>query len=168
VPDEAQKEIPLKTFKQLYDKNELGSFQRVYEPLKEYLKNDDIDNCVQTNFCFFRSDKENRITKEDIELSKPLFRKLIEIIAPKKIIGFSSKLRDHFLDNNLCLPHDDRYIKSNNKTLFVSREYIKWHKRRYQFIFYHIQMLITLLNQEKKRGNFAFQKVLPPSRRVFK
>lgn len=150
----------METFKQVYDKNELGSFQRVYKPLKEYLKNNDIDNCVQTKFCFFRSARENQITNEDIELSIPLFRKLIQIIAPKKINGFSSKLRDYFIDNNLCLSHQDKSIKSNNKTPLVSKGIYQWHKRRYLSIFYHIQMLITLLNQEEQRGNFVFQKVL--------
>ena len=118
---DAVNKIPEFTFKQLYDKKDLGSFYRVYNPLKEYLKDDDIDNCVQTNFCFFRSAKEYQIIKRDLELSIPLFRKFIEIISPKKIIGFSGKLRDYFIDNNLLFSHHEKPIRSNNKTLFVSK-----------------------------------------------
>ena len=117
----AQSEIPGDTFKQLYDKKELGSFQRLYDPLNEYLKNGDVDNFSQTNFCFFRSATEAQITKDDLKLSTPLFEKLIQIIAPKKIIGFSSTLRNYFLDNNLCTSLQQKSIIFNNKTLLVCK-----------------------------------------------
>ncbi len=113
--------IPTETFRQLYDKKWLGSLQRIYEPLKEYFPYEDIDNCVQTNFCFFRSKEENQITSADLALSTPLFQKLIDIIKPKRIIGFSNKLRDYFLNNNLCSSVETMNIPSNGKTLFVAK-----------------------------------------------
>lgn len=116
-----QTEIPHDSFKDLFDKKELGSLQRIYEPLKQYFPYEDIANCVQTNFCFFRSKKENQITEADIQLSKPLFQKLIEIIKPKRIIGFSSKFRDYFLSNNLCSSIETLIIPSNRKRLFVAK-----------------------------------------------
>lgn len=114
-----QTEIPPDNFKDLYDKKWLGSLQRIYEPLKQYFPYEEIDNCVQTNFCFFRSKEENQITAADIQLSTPLFQKLIDIIKPKRIIGFSSKLRDYFLNHNFCTSPETLNILSNGKTLFV-------------------------------------------------
>lgn len=116
-----QTEIPSDNFKDLYDKKWLGSLQRIYEPLKQYFPHEDIDNCVQTNFCFFRSKEESQITAADIQLSTPLFQKLIDIIKPKRIIGFSSKLRDYFLNHNFCTLSETRNIPSKGKTLFVAK-----------------------------------------------
>jgi hypothetical protein len=114
-----QLEIPPENFKDLYDKKWLGSFVRVYTNLKTYLKNDDVDNFVQTNFCFFRSKSEGLISYHDIELCKPLFEELIEIIKPKRIIGFSKKLSDYLIPK---IPGDyleSINIPSNKKTLHV-------------------------------------------------
>lgn len=117
-----QTEIPTKNFKDLYDKKtELGSLQRIYEPLKKYFPYEDIDNCVQTNFCFFRSKDESQISEMDLQQSTPLFRKLLDIIKPKRIIAFSSKLRDYFLNINLCTSIETLNIPSNGKTLFVAK-----------------------------------------------
>jgi membrane protein YdbS with pleckstrin-like domain len=116
-----QTEIPTENFKDLYDKKWLGSLQRIYEPLKEYFPYEDIDNCVQTNFCFFRSKEENQITPTDLQLSTPLFQNLLDIIKPKRIVGFSNKLRDYFLNNNLCTSVETLNIPSNGKTLFVAK-----------------------------------------------
>lgn len=116
-----QAEMPTENFKQLYDKQDLGSLQRIYEPLKKCFPYEDIDNCVQTNFCFFRSKKESQITSADLDLSTPLFQKLLVIIKPKRIIGFSNKLRDYFLNNKLCSSVETFNIPSNKKTLFVAK-----------------------------------------------
>lgn len=121
-PYQPQTEIPSANFKDLYDKkNELGSLQRIYEPLKQYLPREDIDNCVQTNFCFFRSKKEDQITTVDLQLSTPLFQKLMDIIKPKRIVGFSNKLRSYFLNNKLCTSIEELNIPSNKRTLFVAK-----------------------------------------------
>lgn len=67
-------EYPNKSFKDLYDmKDELGSFSRIYNCLKQYLPKEDIDNFVQTNFCFFKSNNENEISEKDIRLCIPIF-----------------------------------------------------------------------------------------------
>lgn len=114
-----QTQIPTDNFKALFDNKDLGSLQRIYEPLKQYFPDGDIDNCVQTNFCFFRSKTEGQITRVDLELSTPLFQKFISIIKPKRIIGFSSKLRDYFLHSSFCKNLEQLNIPSNRKTLYV-------------------------------------------------
>ena len=118
---EPQTEEPQQNFKDLYDKKWLGSMERIYKPLKEYLPHEDIDNCVQINFCFFRSKKESQITETDLQLTTPLFQKLLDTIKPKQIFGFSNKVRDYCLNNNLCNPVEKENINSNRKTLFVAK-----------------------------------------------
>lgn len=120
-PHEAQTEAPKENFKDLFDKNDLGSLQRVYKPLKAYLPEEDIDNCVQTNFCFFRSKNENEITPADLKLSTPLFNKLIQILSPKRIIGFSKKLSSYCLEQKLCSSIETFSFPSNKRTLSVTK-----------------------------------------------
>ncbi len=115
----SQTELPAENFKELYDNKGLGSLQRVYQLLKQYFPEDDIDNCIQTNFCFFRSKKQSQITVSDLELSTPLFEKLLGSIKPKRIIGFSNKLRQNFLQKKLCSSVKTSNISSNRKTLLV-------------------------------------------------
>ena len=130
--------------------------------MKEYLQNDDIDNCVQTNFCFFRSDKEDRITKDDLQLSTPLFRKLIQIVMPKKIIGFSGKLRDYFLDNNLLVSHDDSPIKSNNTTLLVSKGIYQIEQKKIPIYFLPHPNAHYTSEARKEAWQFCFPESIDP------
>jgi hypothetical protein len=127
-----QEVIPENTFKDLHNKRELGSFQRVYESLKKYLPVEDIDNCVQTNFCFFRSKNESQITQEDLDLSTPLFLKLIQIVQPKRIIGFSSKLLDYCIIQKLCTVEAGSFA-SNKRTLHVGKDFFTALKNKYRF-----------------------------------
>jgi len=89
--------------------------------MKPFFDDEEINNCVQTNFCFFRSNKEEQISMADLELCTPLFQKLLLIIKPKRIVGFSNKLRDHFLQNKLCSSVEILNIPSNRKTLFAAK-----------------------------------------------
>lgn len=114
-----QIEIPKDTFKELYDKKWLGSLERIYQPFKQYLPEEDIDHFVQTNFCFFRSKKENQIKSEDLALSTPLFNRLIELITPKRIIGFFHLLRKHLINNNLLIQLEENRIPDSKKTVYA-------------------------------------------------
>jgi hypothetical protein len=114
-----QKEIPKDTFKDLYDKKWLGSMERVYPLLKQYLPQEDIDNCVQTNFCFFRSKEEADIKAADLALSTPLFSRLITLLAPKRIIGFSHHLRKYLVNNNLLSQLEKKNIPNGRSTIHV-------------------------------------------------
>lgn len=91
--------------------------QRIYRLLSVHLPKEDIDNCVQTNFCFFRSKKENQIKSKYLELSTPLFQQLIDMIQPKRIIGFSSKPGDYFIQNKLCKKVQKATLTSDNGTV---------------------------------------------------
>ena len=122
---EPQTSIPPETFKDLFEKKWLGSLERIYLPLKERFPGDDIDNAMQINFCFFRSKTEGEITVEDLALSTPLFLRLMDIIKPKKILGFSKTLQRYCIDNNLCSKLEVASFTSNKRTLHVAKGMLK-------------------------------------------
>ncbi len=76
---------------------------------------------MQMNFCFFRSKGEDQISWKDLELSTPLFNDLIAIIKPARIIGFSSKLRNHIMEKESGTRFESANIPSNNRTLMVAK-----------------------------------------------
>lgn len=92
---EPQLDMPEKGFMEMANKD-LGSFKRVKRYLKQYCPGD-LNEVGQSNFCFFRSEKDGQISAKDLELSTPLFEKLLQLAPPKAILGFSSRLRDHLL-----------------------------------------------------------------------
>jgi len=116
-----QKSIPKETFNSLYSKGYLGSFQRIYRPLKNHFPTEDIDSFTQTNFCFFRSKSEGQISDKDLKLSNPLFNELLGLLVPKRIIGFSSKLKQYMLESKLCNSYQELNIPSNSRTLNVGK-----------------------------------------------
>lgn len=107
----------LKSFKDSY--NTLGSFKKVVNLFDKYLPR--ANNGVQTNFCFFRSYKENQITLEDIKLCTPLFEKLVDYLEPSEIITFSRYLNNYFDTNNKIIDKKVKNIKSNNKTINTTK-----------------------------------------------
>jgi uracil-DNA glycosylase len=70
----------------------------------------DFSNGSHSNFCFFRSEKENQITEKDIKLCIPIFRKLIEILNPSIIFCFSSRARDYMINNGLFIKKKEYVI----------------------------------------------------------
>ncbi|HLF36264.1 MAG TPA: hypothetical protein VI583_18605, partial [Cyclobacteriaceae bacterium] len=123
---EPQLNVPAVNFKELHDrKNELGPFQRAYMRLKKYLPGEDVDNFIQTNLCFFRSAQEYQLSDYDIELCKPLFEKLISIIQPKRIIGFSKKFNNYITSRNLGLNIKFEDFQSNKKIVHVVKGDLK-------------------------------------------
>ena len=139
-----------KNFKSIY--NKLASFKKVYNQLSLYLPNEDIDNCIQSNFCFFRSRKEDQISHSDLQLSTPLFETFLKIADPQKIIGFSSKLRDYFLENKLAeLKFQE--IKSNKRTIVVAKG---TYKNKPIYFLPHPNAKITG-NARKEAWGFCFE-----------
>ena len=105
-----QCEYPFTIFEGLYD--DLGSLNRTIPFFHEYFQK--ALTGMQTNYCFFRSQKEKQISYRDLELCKPLFDKYLDYVDPSIIISFSSILRDYFNNNNLI---------TNKKTLPI--KYLK-------------------------------------------
>jgi hypothetical protein len=130
---EPQTEIPDDTFKDLYDKKWLGSLERSYQPLKKYLPDEDIDHCVQTNFCFFRSESEAQIRAVDLALTTPLFSRLMELIEPKQIIGFSHHLRKYLARHYLLLEMKQTRIPMGKRSVYAIKGIYQIKKREVPF-----------------------------------
>ncbi len=122
-----QAEIPRDSLKKLQGKknNEPGSIRIVYPLLKKFLPGEDVDNFILTNLCFFRSMEEYHLSDNDIELCEPLFEELINIVEPKRVIGFSPKVKDYFTSKNLCLDIKSENFKSGKNTLQAVKGYLK-------------------------------------------
>jgi len=115
-----QCEYPFHDFEGLYD--DLGSLKRTIPYFHEYYTKALYG--MQTNFCFFRSQKEDQISYRDLELCKPLFDKYLDYAKPSVIISFSSKLRNYFIDNNLITDKKSLFIKYlKGKTEIVRAKY---------------------------------------------
>ncbi len=98
---------------------EIGSLSKLKQNIEDYTDIDISNSHIGwTNFCFFRTPNENFLSNEDIELTKPIFLKLINIIKPKMIICVSSKLRDFMLNSkNLNFRIIKEYKAENNDGL---------------------------------------------------
>ncbi len=94
---EKQKEYPIRMFESNF--NELGSLKRTINYFYKYYP--DALTGMQTNYCFFRSEKESQISASDLKLCRDLFCQLINYAQPSSIVSFSSKLRDYLLYNQL-------------------------------------------------------------------
>ncbi len=102
----------------IYD--DLGTFKRALNMFYEYY-NDAVFG-TQLNYCFFRSENEKQISQRDIELCRPIFKKLINYLDPSSIITFSKPLHIFFMNNK------NSKIKTNSmstgkKTIYYSKIY---------------------------------------------
>ena len=106
-----QKEISKQNFLEIFK----GSLGKALSMCKLYFPDIDFKNGSHSNFCFFRSEKENQISKKDISLCIPIFRKMIEIVNPSVVFCFSSKARNYLLNNQLIQNINVKKITTTNK-----------------------------------------------------
>lgn len=78
---------------------DLGSFKRIVPYTEKFIGCGSMVDASQTNYCFFRSHSESEISQTDINLCKPIFRDLLFVVKPSMILCFSSKLRDHLIED---------------------------------------------------------------------
>ena len=110
---EAQKEYPDVCFEDNY--KDLGSLKRVIPYFKNYYPNALLG--MQTNFCFFRSEKEDQISESDLELSSELFDKYLDYSSPSIIISFSKKLSEYLEKKGKLKDIRKGEIKSGKKII---------------------------------------------------
>lgn len=108
---EAQKEYPDVCFEDNY--KDLGSLKRVIPYFKNYYR--DSLCGMQTNFCFFRSEKESQISESDLKLSSELFDKYLDYSSPSIIISFSKKLALYLEREGRLTDIHKAEIQSKNK-----------------------------------------------------
>lgn len=113
---------------QVIDKNslsrqDLGSMKRVVsfcEKNSDFLGQGFLENASQTNFCFFRSQSEKEIGKEDLELCQPIFDRLLTLMDPSVILCFSSQARDYLRNTNQLEQVQEKNIVFSRGALSVS------------------------------------------------
>lgn len=104
---------------------EVGSLSRIFPFCVKYFGDDFLSRTSQSNYCFFRSQKEDQIKDHDIHLCEPIFEKLIEVIAPSSILCFSSKLRDYLLKNGRVHDTESKVINFKRGSTLVGYKAIR-------------------------------------------
>ena len=99
--------------------DDLGkSFLRLKNYISNYEKID-IGKIVWSNFCFFRSQSENELSKEDIDLTKPIFKKLLHHTKPIEIICVSKSLYNFLNNEKLIKNKQEKNIKINAENTYT-------------------------------------------------
>jgi len=98
----AQSIYPMANFEELFE--ELGSLKRTIPFLKIHYP--EALSGMQTNFCFFRSEKDDQISHKDLGLCKSLFEDYINFASPSIIISFSARVRNHFMKEELLIDQE--------------------------------------------------------------
>lgn len=124
----AQDKYPTKNFSSSYD--ELGSLKRTISFFHNYFE---IIPEVQVNYCFFRSEKEDQITSNDLKLSGGLFDSLIQYLEPSMLISFSRFLNDHLSKTDKLTSENILEIKSGNKHFSVTKGKVKINKKEIDY-----------------------------------
>lgn len=114
---EPQSKMETKTFTQL----DLGSLKRTLKFFHKYLPNENQDEFVQSNLCFFRSKKEHDINLGDLKLSFPLFDSFVEYLQPKTIVAFSARIKDYFANQNKLTQINEMNISSGKIKLKTTK-----------------------------------------------
>lgn len=114
-------EYPKNLFVTNYD--DLGSLKRTVPYFENYFPK--ALTGMQSNFCFFRSKKEEDISDKDLNLGKNLFEELLEFSNPSILISFSSKLRDHLLQKQYLYNISKTEISFNKGTLSIIKAHYK-------------------------------------------
>jgi len=128
----AQKEYPLRIFGGNYD--DLGSLQRTISFFHDHFPR--AAQGMQTNYCFFRSEREDQVSGKDLELSRPLFEEYLKFSEPSTIITFSSKLRDYLISTERVKDEDSLYVKYLRGSLqIVKGSYLFDETKRIPFVY---------------------------------
>lgn len=107
--------------------DEMGSLTRIKSYIeKKFSHIIDVNEINQTNYCFFRSEKENQLTKKDIELCEPIFEKFVSMIKPQIIFGFSSKLRKYLFSNKKIYYINKKIIPNDSRNIYIFKGFIKF------------------------------------------
>lgn len=107
-----------------FTKMDIGSLKRIFPFVRKHLGNDYLSKVSQSNYCFFRSQKEEQISSFDIDLCRDVFSELIQALDPSSIICFSSRLRDHLLGSKAVIEEKAlpiKFIRGTKEIQFVAR-----------------------------------------------
>lgn len=92
-----------------------GSIKRVISFIEHFFEGVSLTKANHSNFCLFRSERENQISEKDANLCKPIFEKLIKIVEPSIVFCFSSKARHYMLSSGLIKEYDEKIFQSEGR-----------------------------------------------------
>lgn len=99
--------------------------------IQEFLPDADLDKVVSAYFCPFRVANENQLSAIDLERSLKVFKELLKVTQPKKIIVFSNNLRNYLdAQNQLKQPHihelyyNKQVLKVAHARISVGRKFV--------------------------------------------
>jgi hypothetical protein len=95
--------------------SDLGSLKRILPYFEKYYP--DALSGMQTNFCFFRSQKENQISENDLDLSSGLFDQYLDYSTPSIIISFSKRLTKYLEKKGKLNSIEKKDIESGKKII---------------------------------------------------
>ena len=96
--------------------NQMPSIEKIKPFIEKYFPR--LNNSFnQTNYCFFRSKKEDEISDFDINLCEPIFYEFISRVKPRFILAFTKKLRETLIKNGMI-----KYL--NKKSVFDGKKII--------------------------------------------
>ena len=136
----SQENYPFRHFESNYD--EMAPLNKTIPFFYEYF-NEALGG-MHTNFCFFRSEKENQISDKDLELSSELFYEYLNYTQPSCVISFSNSLKNYFINTGKLEDLKPKEIRSNNKTIRPLRAKLKLNDEKIDFIYLpHPNSIIT-------------------------
>lgn len=106
-----------------FSQQDLGSLKRIFPFIRQHLGEDFLAKTSQSNYCFFRSEKEDQISEADIKRCSGVFAELIEILAPSSIVCLSAKLREHLIKTDqVCNRQESaiRFRRGSSDVAFVA------------------------------------------------
>ena len=115
---EHQNKIEQMKFTEVYK----GSLQRAMNMAKLYFSDISFEKGSHSNFCFFRSEKENQIIESDIKLCEPIFKEMIDIVNPSVVFCFSDKARKYLFKSDLLQDyHEQRFYLEESKSCLSAK-----------------------------------------------
>lgn len=148
-----QRDYPFEHFEGLYD--DLGSFKRTIPYFHDFYPK--ALTGMQTNFCFFRSQRENQISAKDLQSSLPLFLKYVEYSKPSILITFSSSLKNHLIKNDLLVDYQDKMISSSNKLIHPLKGQFVYQGQKIKLVYLPHPNTPVTSEARKKSWEFCFK-----------
>lgn len=88
-----------------------GSIQRIVPYIDKHFPDISLEKANHSNYCFFRSADEGQIEQTDIELCKPIFNQLLEVVEPSIVFCFSKQLKSYLVESGNLSNYENKWIK---------------------------------------------------------
>lgn len=150
----AQVEYPFRDFSMTF--NQMGSLKGAFTYFEEYYPKALLG--MQSNYCFFKSEKESQITDYDLKISEQLFEDFLLYISPSIIITFSSRLKNYLIKSGKLQKIESTEINADRITFFpIKAKFIFGNKRKVDFVYLPHPNNTLKKAEREKAWEFCFQ-----------